>query len=242
MTREYRTIRSELERVVNNSEPIKMKRLSVQKEIDGIKAEVDRLQNLKKGKARLETFILQKDERIKKMERDAEKDYTEKIKVIEKKVKEKYDNYAKDTSDLSNIIGKLTSFSIKLDQDEFLILQTQNRIVTAEQLKNNLMQYKESLEKAYEEAKRKYNEIKKSDAAQKIREQNASYTDVQREVLSHLAGTYMDSNTLTEKNIREKIQLLEDERALMSTADQSSIETLKINYMKLKFLKENCQT
>lgn len=227
MTREYRTIRSELERVVNNSEPIKMKRLSVQKEIDGIKAEVDRLQNLKKGKARLETFILQKDERIKKMERDAEKDYTEKIKVIEKKVKEKYDNYAKDTSDLSNIIGKLTSFSIKLDQDEFLILQTQNRIVTAEQLKNNLMQYKESLEKAYEEAKRKYNEIKKSDAAQKIREQNASYTDVQREVLSHLAGTYMDSNTLNEKNIREKIQLLEDERALMSTADQSSIETLK---------------
>lgn len=227
MTREYRTIRSELERVVNNSEPIKMKRLSVQKEIDGIKAEVDRLQNLKKGKARLETFILQKDERIKKMERDAEKDYTEKIKVIERKVKEKYDNYAKDTSELSNLIGKLTSFSIKLDQDEFLILQTQNRIVTAEQLKNNLMQYKGSLEKAYEEAKRKYNEIKKSDAAQKIREQNASYTDEQREVLSHLAGTYMDSNTLTEKNIREKIQLLEDERALMSTADQSSIETLK---------------
>lgn len=227
MIREYRKIKSELERVVNNSEPIKMKRLSVQKEIDRIKAEVDRLQNLKKGKARLETFILQKDERIKKMERDAQKDYTEKIKVIEKKVKEKYDNYAKDTSELSSMIQRLTSFSIKLDQDEFLILQTQNRIVTAEQLKNNLMQYKESLEKAYEEAKHKYNEIKKSDAAQKIREQNASYTDEQREVLSHLAGTYMDSNTLTEKNIREKIQLLEDERALMSTADQSSIETLK---------------
>lgn len=227
MIREYRKLKSELERVVNNSEPIKMKRLSVQKEIDHIKAEVDRLQNLKKGKARLETFILQKDERIKKMERDAQKDYTEKIKVIEKKVKEKYDNYAKDTSELSSMIQKLTSFSIKLDQDEFLILQTQNRIVTAEQLKSNLMQYKESLEKAYEEAKHKYNEIKKSDAAQKIREQNASYTDEQRDVLSHLAGTYMDSNTLTEKNIREKIQLLEDERALMSTADQSSIETLK---------------
>lgn len=227
MIREYRKIKSELERVVNNSEPIKMKRLSVQKEIDRIKAEVDRLQNLKKGKARLETFILQKDERIKKMERDAQKDYTEKIKVIEKKVKEKYDNYAKDTSELSSMIQRLTSFSINLDQDEFLILQTQNRIVTAEQLKNNLMQYKESLEKSYEEAKHKYNEIKKSDAAQKIREQNASYTDEQREVLSHLAGTYMDSNTLTEKNIREKIQLLEDERALMSTADQNSIETLK---------------
>ncbi|CUM51634.1 uncharacterized protein AC631_02695 [Debaryomyces fabryi] len=227
MIKEHKTLRAELDRLQNNSEPIKLKHLSVIKEFNVIKAEVDRLQNLKKGKAKLETYILQKDERIKKMERDAQKDYTEKIKVIEKKVKEKYDNYATATSELSNMIKKITFSSIKLDQDEFLLLQTQNRIVTAEQLKSKLMQYKESLEKSYEEAKQKYNEIKKSDAAQKIREQNASYTDEQREVLSHLAGMYMDNNTLTEKNIREKIQLLEDERALMSTADQSSIETLK---------------
>lgn len=227
MIKEHKTLRAELDRLQNNSEPIKLKHLSVIKEFNVIKAEVDRLQNLKKGKAKLETYILQKDERIKKMERDAQKDYTEKIKVIEKKVKEKYDNYATATSELSNMIKRITLSSIKLDQDEFLLLQTQNRIVTAEQLKSKLMQYKESLEKSYEEAKQKYNEIKKSDAAQKIREQNASYTDEQREVLSHLAGMYMDNNTLTEKNIREKIQLLEDERALMSTADQSSIETLK---------------
>lgn len=227
MANEYKILRAELDKLQNNLEPIKQKHLSVIKEFNVIKAEVDRLQNLKKGKAKLETYIVQKDERIKKMERDAQKDYTEKIKVIEKKVKEKYDNYAMATSELSDIIKKITLSSINLDQDEFLLLQIQNRIVTAEQLRNKLMQYKESLEKSYEEAKQKYNEIKKSDAAQKIREQNASYTDEQREVLSHLAGMYMDNNTLTEKNIREKIQLLEDERALMSTADQSSIETLK---------------
>lgn len=227
MKDEFRRMKSKLDAIQNDSKPTREKHLSVIKELDQIKTEVDELQNLKNGKARLETYLIQKDERIKKMERDAQKDYTEKIKVIEKKVKEKYEKYSKHTLSLSKMIKELTSQSIKLDQAEISLLQTKNRVVTAEQLVNDLMEWKELLERDYEKAKEKYNEIKQSDAAQKIREQNASYTEEQREVLSQLAEEYINNKTLTERNIREKILLLEDERSLMSTADQSSIETLK---------------
>lgn len=224
---EYKELHLSVESMQKESKSIKTNHLSALGELDRLKAEVDGMQSLKTGKAKIETFIFQKDERIKKMERDSHKDYTEKIKIIEGKIRDKYKNHANMMSEVSKILNQIAELTIKLDQHEFFILEFKNRIIGSQNLKSLHAEYREYLEKAYEKARQKYNEIKKSDAAKKVREQNASYTDEQRQVLSLLAEKYMENNTLTEKNIREKIKLLDDERSLMSTADQSSIETLR---------------
>ena len=72
----------------------------------------------------------------------------------------------------------------------------------------------------YNRYKREYDEIKQSEAFKEIERQNEAYTDEERSRLADLAQVYVENGTFTEATIRLKIDLLEDELSLLTTADR----------------------
>lgn len=224
---EFKQLREESGNYQTETEKIKNDHASLLLNLSEAKNSVDQLKSIQKSKGNLNMFINQKEDLIKKIEEESRRDYTEKIKVLERKVIEKHQLLSCQYKDLGLLLQRITKLSIESNQLETLLLQKQNTVVTIERLKTQLADYHKFLQEKYEEAKQRYDQIKKSDAAQKIREQNASYTEEQRKVLSDLASKYLDSNTLSESHIRDRINHLDEERSLMETVDHSSLEVLR---------------
>lgn len=224
---EFKQLREEAATHQTETEKIKDDHTSLLLNLSQVKNSVDRLKNIQKSKANLQMFINQKEDLVKKIEEESQRDYTEKIRVLERKVIEKHHLLSTQYKDLGSLLRRITKLSIDSNQIETSLLQVQNAVITIEKLKAQLADYHKILQEKYEEAKQRYDQIKKSDAAQKIREQNASYTEEQRKVLSNLASKYLANNTLSERHIRDRINHLDEERSLMETVDHSSLEVLR---------------
>ena len=91
----------------------------------------------------------------------------------------------------------------------------------------------------YNRYKREYDEIKQSEAFKEIERQNEAYTDEERSRLADLAQVYVENGTFTEATIRLKIDLLEDELSLLTTADRGSIDALKQKLQDIQLAETN---
>lgn len=205
---------------------VKEKQAVLQDESTQIANNLRKLQENKKVRKKIEGLIAAKDQRIAKLEASSVRDYTDKIKQTQRKIVEKYHLNATASTELSEVAKVLANSTVEFKKNQFLLLQCQNRVSTGLQLMEDIDVYKEKLVREYEEAKRNYDQIRKSDSAKKIQEQSLHYTNEDRAVLSDYAQDYMDRQLLTEKYILEKIQLLEDEISVMSSADKNSLATL----------------
>jgi chromosome segregation ATPase len=206
-----------------------------QEEMNEYGQQRDEMNHRKRKAAKIDSALLVLGQRIKKLEKDSKKDYTDRIGSILKKITEKYNERADRMGKVAESSSEIIELTADLKLAELLTLQAKNREVQAQELLNELKTKGIELEKEYLELKNKYEEVRKGDAAQKIKEQSKSYTPEEREVLSALAKSYIDNGNFTEATILEKISLLDDERRMMSTADQSSIDNLKRKLDEIKF-------
>lgn len=203
--------------------------------LDGTTNQIEEILKLKNLKNTLIQRLESKNAQIKKVESESKRDLTDKIHQVEAKIKQKFQQISEVELEISKLASKISDLSIKFCHSQFFSLEWENKVITATHVLGSLDEYKEQLKQNFLEAKAKYDEIKKSDAAKKIQEQSASYTAEERVVLGTLAAQYVDSNTLTEIIIRNKIKLIEEERSLMSTADQSSMELLRRKLQEIEF-------
>lgn len=203
------------------------KKKLLETELNQWKSQRDKIKQLRKSRANAEGKLKANEESIDKLESESNKDYSDKVQQIRNKIKSKYVSTSKINSGLAGYTAELTQIEISLNLQEFEVLQVQNREINGKKLVGFLNQRTQELIVKYQEAKARYDEIKNSDAATQIREQSKNYPDEERRELSELAKIYVEGGNFTEVMIREKMKLLEDQKAVMSTADQSSIENLK---------------
>ncbi|CUM65469.1 uncharacterized protein PRCAT00003110001 [Priceomyces carsonii] len=227
LKRKKNAIKEEYEGLQDTANKVKSSLVEASNELNSCKGLLDQFQQQKAQRTKIEAVIVSKEAQIEKVETQAKKDYTEKIKQIENKIKEKYSIAPSIMGKLTNLVSKLSNIAIELGQENVLSVQLKNRVFSIQQLTSELEERKQILINAYNEAKRKYDEIKLSDAANKIRQQSRQYSVEEREALSNLVKSYIEEGSFTEALMREKIQLLEDEKSLMATADGSSIDNLR---------------
>lgn len=232
---QMQNIIAEVETFKENISSLKRARLEAKDEFDTLTSQFEDIIKLKNLKVTLEGRLLTKEAQIKKLAEESNRDCSEKIVQIDARIKQKYHSIANAELENAALLRSLTEYSAQICHREFICLQWENRIATAKGFLVDLEGRKEQLQNEYAAAKAKYDEIKKSDAAKKIQEQSSSYTDEERQILGNLAAMYLDSNTLTEVNIRDKIKLIEEERSLMLTVDQSSMEALRRKLQEIEF-------
>lgn len=239
---EYVTEKSDVEQLRERINELRNKQSTATETFEQIKSDIDRMQKIKNARIKLEIIISQKEDRHKKVEADTRKDLTDKIRHLNVKIRDKNKVSSDLNYQVSSQLSKLTEILIDIEKKEFLLLQSKNKVLNGERLINSLSYLSDALKNAYEKAKEKYNEIKKSDAAKKIREQSEKYTEEQRNTLSSLAETYLSNGRLTESYINEKIKLIEDERSVMSTADKGSISRFEKTLVEIESLKKGLPT
>ncbi|EGW34353.1 uncharacterized protein SPAPADRAFT_54501 [Spathaspora passalidarum NRRL Y-27907] len=208
-------------------ESYKKEEHAIKQELESTKRDRDKLQSVKNQKARLSGLISSKKKLVKKAEADSTKDYTDKIKQIEAKILVKFAKYSSIAEQTTELTSKVSEEMSAYILTKLKHLNLANRKLSAESLLEELDVRRQELMEEYNNSKAEYDKLKKGDAARQIQEQSKNYTEDERAILSELANTYMEQNTFTEALLMQKINLLEDERSLMSTGDHSSIESLK---------------
>jgi chromosome segregation ATPase len=238
ISHEYQQCRDEIKQLRQSADKERLSYESVSKRLSTARVKVEELQAVRSNRAKLVAYISAKADRIKKVEHDAQKDYTEKVRQTEQRINDMFYTRASKLAEAAQTLSQLTMLSIEMDCKNFKALQEKNRITTLKKLIHSLDDYKKTLVEEYEELKRKYDEIKKSDAARKVRQQSENYTENDRTVLSSLAESYLLENNLSEAFIQDRIHFLEDERSVMATADQSAIASLGQRLQEIKQLEQ----
>lgn len=204
------------------------------KNIEDLKAEFKELdrkflqvKESRKNKVKLEEMIKSKQLKIQRSKEMSIKNQIDKIRSSERKLSKLFIDNSQHIQKASEIISEMTNVSIEYKHQQFLGLQYKNRIEGIKQIINELAEYKSKLGTIYSEAAQKYSDSKNNEAHKQIKEQSQHYSAEDRQILADLAADYLNRNVLSEFHIRSKIQLLEDERSVMSVADQTSIDSLK---------------
>lgn len=183
------------------------------------------LRKKKEAKVKLEDTIQHSENRIQQLKRSTQQDQSEKIRDAESKLIQRYLDYANLVTTVAELNDRLIIGTIELKKLELLNQQLENKLITAESLIYELDAKRAELQDKYQEAKSKYDEYKKGDAAKEIRQQNLSPED--REVVRRLAEDYLSKNRLSEQYVLQAIENLEDDLSVLSTVDRGSLDLLK---------------
>ena len=159
--------------------------------------------------------------------------------MFEQKIDEKYLASGELFASLSNSVLELCEKENQMKLKKLEIIGYKNKKLTAESLLDELGARQEKLKNDYNRYKREYDEIKQSEAFKEIERQNEAYTDEERSRLADLAQVYVENGTFTEATIRLKIDLLEDELSLLTTADRGSIDALKQKLQDIQLAETN---
>ncbi|KAG7663454.1 SMC5 [[Candida] subhashii] len=219
--------KAELEKILEAHSELMAKLSDLKAEYNDIKHEGEKLMQRKQHIAKVSGAIegLQKEE--KRLERQATRDYSDKIKKYEGRIAEYYSELGRVTVELTTVIHEQAKQGSIVKLITFEQLHFRNRKEIAQRLVSEAQSRMQELRTQYERYKAEYDRLKNSETVAKIREQSESYTDEMREILTEIAREYINNGNFTEENIREKIKHLEDEISIMTTADHSSIDTLK---------------
>lgn len=197
----------------------------IKSQMSEIKNQLHNLQEAINSVLRLEGKVKLATEKVQRLERDANKDYTKKIRSYEQKIAIKYNQFSAITAELSKWYYKLSDLQIQDKVAKFEKLYLKNRELGAVALIKELEAIQEKLHLDYRKFKAEYEKIKESPEYKEIQAMNERTSEEVRKVIAELAEPYFENNTFTEETIRRKIEHLEDELSIMSTADRGS-ETL----------------
>lgn len=197
------------------------------RQIKDIKSEVVEMHDLKSSRASLDGSIKTREHKLISLERESKQDYTERIEKFKESIHEKYNLNTKTMAQITELVSDLAQAAIERNLLELSALQLQNKERSLKSLKEEYERQLDLIKGEYETARGRYDEIKNSDAAVALRAQNRLYTAEEKQILSELATEYINANNFTEEFVRSKINKLEDEKTMKSTADQSSLDSLQ---------------
>lgn len=195
--------------------------------------------NNHKARVRLEEVISSKEDKIRKMRDTTAQEAEERIRRGELGVLAKYKELFEASQTIATIFTELHEVARDRKKRELHVLHLKNQVRSFEALMTDLEKYHETMQEVYDTAARKYDESKNNDAHKQIQEQSKDFTPEERSQLSDLAAKYLQEGTLSEQGIRSKILLLEDERSVMSHADQSSINALRDKLSEMELAERN---
>lgn len=201
------------------------KLIGIDEELKKLDIEFRAYRKRKEAKSKLEDTIKHTEARIRQLSLSTTQDYSEKSQRAEQFLLTKYVKLADYLNEIAEFNEDLVATTIQQKQKELLRQQLENKALAFESLILELDQKKVDLQEKYKEAKSKYDEYKKGDAAKEIRQQNLSPED--REVVRKLAEEYLGENKLSELFVLNKIEQLEDDLSVLSSADGGSLELLK---------------
>lgn len=183
------------------------------------------LRKKKEAKAKLEDTIRHSESRIRQLSVSTTQDYKDKIERAEQALLDKYLQFSDLQNQIASYTEEVVATTLQQKQKELLRQQLENKSLAFQSLILELDQKKVDLQEKYKEAKSKYDEYKKGDAAREIRQQNLS--EEEREVVRKLAEDYLAQNKLSELYVLTKIEQLEDDISVLSNVDGGSLELLK---------------
>ncbi|KAI5951148.1 SMC5 [Candida jiufengensis] len=217
---EYQGHKSEANKLLNSRQELKI-------EMSAIKDHQLRLQEIIKTVTALDAKISSRKEKIDKLERESNKDYSSRIKQYEQKIAEEYNNYSTTSNELGELFVEYSTSQIESKFVDFETITIKNRKLSAETLVKELRSIENDLKEDYKKYKAEYDRIKDSAEYREFKEKNDSLSEEDKELLKDLATPFMEAGNFTEKTIRIKISHLEDELSLLSTADRGSIQSLR---------------
>lgn len=179
----------------------------------------------KEARTKLEDTLRHTESKIQQLSASTTHDYSEKIGTAEQSLLTKYTKLSNSYGVIADVNDELVVTTIQQKQKVLLRQQLENKALCFQALILELDQKKVDLQEKYKEAKSKYDEYKKGDAAREIRQQNLSAED--REIVRQLAEQYLGENKLSELAVLNKIEQLEDDLSVLSNVNGGSMELLK---------------
>lgn len=225
-------LKTRMEELKTSRESLESKKRQQQDKLIGIDEELKGLDNdsrthrkRKEARIKLEDTIKHTEARINQLSLSTTQDYSQKIANAEKSLLEKYVEFSHFQSQIAELTEEIVEISIQKKQKQLLRQQLENKALAFESLIEELDQKKIDLQEKYKEAKSKYDEYKKGDAAKEVRQQNLS--EDEREAVRKLAEDYLEASKLSELFVLSKIEQLEDDLSVLSSVDGGSLELLK---------------
>lgn len=197
----------------------------VDEELKALDQGVRSLRKKKEAISKLEENIKHLDLQIEQLSQRTAQDLTKKIEETEARLQAKYNKYSDIIGEAVKYNEELVESTIECKKRELLRQQLENQFLVFDSLLLELEEKKRDLAEKYVNAKNKYDEYKKGDAADEIRKQ--TLTPAEREMVKQLAEQYLSENKLSENHILIKIEQLEDDLSILSHVDRGSLDLLK---------------
>lgn len=193
--------------------------------------EISRLQkeasHAKREYERLETRSQSLKDKVKKLEQDANRDYTTEIIKGKKKLKLVAEERIRILARITNVQIDLQKISQAISVLAVQKFDQENKKVTINELTQNIAEERSVLDSKYQEAKKRYQECKQSPERKRLMEVTMSYTAQEKERLNELVVKYTELERFTEDRIRDVLEGLESELSLLGTGSKSSVNTLE---------------
>lgn len=198
---------------------------SVAAKLSDLDREVKELRRNRDARSKLQDTLRHTEARIEQLTKATTEDHSAAIAAAEDLILAKYTQFAKQMEIVASFTQKMAELTVQARKSELRKQQLENKTLTLELLLREFDEKKQELQTKYAEAKARYDEYKKGDAATEIRSQ--SFTAEEREAVRLLAETYLSQNQLSEQFVTGKIEQLEDDMLVLASADRGSLEVLK---------------
>lgn len=198
---------------------------AVDEELKTLDQEVRALRRKKDAISKLEENIKHMDLQIEQLSQRTAQDFTYKIEESETELLKKYLKYSDIVGEIVRLNEELVSSTIELKRKELSRQQLENQFLVFQSLLLELEEKKRELAEKYVDAKKRYDEYKKGDAADEIR--NQSLTPEERVLVKQLAEQYLAEEKLSENYILVKLEQLKDDLSVLSHVDRGSLDLLK---------------
>lgn len=194
-------------------------------ELKNLDQEVRTLRRKKEAISKLQENIKQMDTQIEQLSQRTAQDFTHKIEETETLLLTKYLKYSDIMGEIVKLNEELVESTIEIKKKELCRQQFENQFLVFQSLLLELEEKKRELAEKYVDAKKKYDEYKKGDAADEIR--NQTLTPEERVLVKELAEKYLAEERLSESYILVKLDQLNDDLSVLSHVDRGSLDLLK---------------
>lgn len=167
------------------------------------------------------------EQKIQTLESEANRDYTKDLKKGQRKLKQYAEQRIKALANITIVQIRLNSISQEMSLLEAKKFDQENKKVSVEKLTEGISQEKEALQKEYDEAKRKYQELRSNNDRKVLIEQIKKFTDEEKERLNVLSIKYSEEGRFSEASVRDIIEGLDSELKLLGTSSKASVSSLE---------------
>jgi len=166
-------------------------------------------------------------ERVKRLEQEANRDYTADIVKSQKKLRLVAEQRIKVLTNLSVVQIRLHSISEQISMLEVKKFDQENKKVSVKKLAEIIADEKKEIERQYAMAKREYQEFKNSTERKELMEQTMRYSTEEKEILNELIIKYIEQERFSAERLHDMIEGLDAELNLLGTGSKSSVNSLE---------------